>query len=107
MLFGNGDGTFAPQVVVDVGAVSAVVTGDLDGDGIADLAVATNGGIRIVHNNGDRTFMPVDSYPCGCGRLALADVNGDGLLDVIGASLTQLQFTITGGDSVSVLLHRH
>jgi hypothetical protein len=40
VLFGNGDGTFAPGVDFPAAAVSLAV-GDLDGDGRPDLATAT------------------------------------------------------------------
>jgi hypothetical protein len=107
VLFGNGDGTFAPQQIVAVGGVSMVAVGDIDGDGVPDLAVAKNGEIGIVRSNRDRTFAAIESYPCGCGRLALADVDRDGLLDIVGVPVSVTEYGRQGGEGLTVFIQRH
>jgi hypothetical protein len=60
--------------------------GDLDKDGWQDLVVETAVGLRVYHNEGGTGFTDVASS-VGLGQkpldTTLADVNGDGWLDVI------------------------
>jgi hypothetical protein len=92
-----GNGTFAPTVVTNVfscgdGTIDAA---DLDGDGDLDIVLTeeetcpgTNAHIFIFRNDGNQNFvrMPDVELP---GRLphglALADVTGDGNIDIITA----------------------
>jgi hypothetical protein len=96
VLLGNGDGTFRPAVDYDSGGQIAysVVAADVNGDGNPDLLVANwyassqdagQGSVGVLLGNGDGTFQPPVAYDSG-GTLpysiAVADVNGDGKLDV-------------------------
>jgi hypothetical protein len=89
ILLGKGDGTFQTPVAYPTGADSrAVATGDFNGDGILDLATANFGTststISILLGNGDGTFQTHVDYPNGQGLdlLTIADINGDGALDL-------------------------
>jgi len=95
VLLGKGDGTFQPAVVYGSGGDFAysVAVGDVNGDGKLDILVAnfyastscTVGPLGVLLGNGDGTFQPVILGGTAYGQLALADVNGDGKLDLVTA----------------------
>lgn len=89
---GNGDGTFGAGVSYNTGLSDGrgVTLGDLNGDGILDLvASGANGGVgrTIVQlGNGNGTFGTITSYLAegtNSYDATLADMNGDGILDII------------------------
>src|SRR6202453_1932206 len=96
VLLGNGDGTFQPAVAYNTGAADslALAVGDVNGDGKLDLLVVdacssnnscTNGILSVLLGNGDGTFQTAVNYASGGQSpqaIAIADVNGDGKLDV-------------------------
>jgi hypothetical protein len=73
------------------GANYAVASDDFNIDGASDLAISDQGHNAIVvrMSNFDGTFGAPTSYPLGSGNtpngLRAADVNGDGLMDVVAA----------------------
>jgi hypothetical protein len=88
---GNGNGTFqTPLTYPTVYTPFGLATGDINGDGIPDLVTAeTNangnvGNVGIFLGNGDGTFQPELSVAAGQGlsAAAVADLNGDGKLDI-------------------------
>jgi hypothetical protein len=88
---GNGDGTFQSPVtnILTLSRVFAVAVADVNGDGKADLLVAGdigNGGrVASLLGNGDGSFQAAVLYNTNgvAGPVAVADVNGDGKLDVV------------------------
>jgi hypothetical protein len=68
-------------------APSSVVTGDFNGDGKLDFAVAdqTNNQVAIFLGNGDGTFQSGASFKVGNGPVSIAagDMNNDGKLDLV------------------------
>lgn len=71
----TGFGDFFPQ---------SMVVGDFDRDGHADLAIGGSDTIRVGFGKGDFTFRDVVHYYApGIVHVDGADVNGDGLLDLI------------------------
>jgi hypothetical protein len=97
VMLGNGDGTFQAAVMYGSGgynsAWSAVVA-DVNGDGNLDVLVANecsdsecvqDGSVGVLLGNGDGTFKKAVAYDSGglmARSVSVADVNGDGDLDV-------------------------
>ncbi len=99
VLLGNGNGSFAVQQTFATGLGPAsvafvhplsVVMGDVNGDGIADIAVAnySSNSVSVLLGNGDGTFQTAQTFATESspGALALADTNGDGKSDLVVAN---------------------
>jgi len=65
VLLGNGDGTFKAAAYYPIGQeLNGIVSVDLRGNGILDLAAATLGeGVNVLLGNGDGTFELPIAYP--------------------------------------------
>jgi len=96
----NGDGTFT-DVALEAGLADPIQTwsaavGDFDNDGHMDLLVGassfTDGGHKLMRNNGDGTFTDVtagsgfDIFTGTSVEHATYDFNNDGYLDIMGNS---------------------
>jgi hypothetical protein len=100
VLPGNGDGTLGPPRFFSGPVAHSVALADLDGDGVRDIVVGNEGGLAVLPGDGAGGFDEPRRYagssdPWG---LVVADVNGDGTLDVL--------LTDPGYHAVYVLLHR-
>ncbi len=99
---GNGDGSFAsPKPVSLLGNAPIILAAaDLNGDKKMDLVVADQNGTVIAYlGNGDGTFRPASQIlQIAAAGLALADVTGDGIPDLLSVSLNTLTVYAGGGD---------
>lgn len=96
---------FSGVVNIATGTSAQVVaTGDIDGDGKTDLAISNSGSnnVSVLLNTstiGAFSFAPKKSYPVGSNPIGVAinDVNGDGLPDIISSNFMT--------DNISVLIN--
>ena len=117
ILLGNGDGTFQTGVAYDSGAAKpqSVAVADVNGDGKPDLVVANYctsgddkgncvsgaGGVGVLLGNGDGTFQPAVFYVLSPGypaSVAVADLNGDGKLDIVVGVFSNVDVMLGNGD---------
>jgi hypothetical protein len=87
---GNGNGTFqnATGVGIDLPNMSNIAAGDLDGDGVPDLAAHINDGHVAISIDpglvgGGAPVVQQIAMSNGGGDIELADMNGDGRLDMV------------------------
>jgi hypothetical protein len=111
-LINDGSGTYSagpPSLLPNSSSAQDVASGDLDGDGDPDLAVAVRdpqGAVQLMINNGAGSFsigvsIAVPERPRG---LAIADHDGDGDMDIAVAnrdSNSASVLTNTGGGNFS------
>jgi hypothetical protein len=100
IILGNGNGTFQSAAVTSVTTPRGITARDLNGDGIADLAIAhgnSPGYVAVALGNGDGTFQALVDYATDAGPqyVMAADLNGDGVVDLA---------VPTFGGNISILL---
>ncbi len=87
VLYARPDGSWTRQLLDTTdGSVrqGTVVIGDLDGDARPDVAVNQFGSVLVLHNRAGRWAATRHSLPAdtGASGIVVADVNGDGRLDL-------------------------
>ncbi len=87
-------GSFASPVSLYSGGANWVAVGDLNGDGIPDVALTDSVGVKVLLHTGAASSITyaapvavftqsVDPGVTGANLIAIADVNGDGLNDLV------------------------
>jgi Bacterial Ig-like domain (group 3)/FG-GAP-like repeat len=131
VLLGNGDGTFKSAVTYNAGGrgPGGVVLADVNGDGTPDVVVGNEcpaegticgeslpGVVSVLFGNGDGTLQAAITYQVGgfgalstgsASPVAAADLNGDGLVDIVATEcITFACDPVDGGGSeVGIMLH--
>ncbi len=117
IMLGNGDGTFTPAPTSPITAVGgtppceivtlqsncAIVVGDFNDDGVADLALTSpnDNTVIILKGHGDGSFTPFGS-PIAVGNfpeaLKIGDFNNDGIQDLAVANANDNTISILLGN---------
>lgn len=91
ILLNDGSGAFAPPSFVDSGCTGPAAgpiflrAADLDQNGHQDLVISCYSHLAVLYGQGGGAFAPAASYPgIGNAHFEVADIDGDGRLDVVG-----------------------
>ena len=106
---GRGDGSFGPAMTEPAGIYpQGLAIGDIDGDDLPDLVVADWGDVHdpgrvgVLLGVGDGTFWPWQELffgPSHPSDVRLADLDGDGALDLVVGNLYGFQYYPGKGDA--------
>jgi hypothetical protein len=102
VLLSNRDGTFQPAQIFDAGSTpQSVAIGDLNRDGLPDLAIADYfGGVSVLLGNGDGTFQSARMFPAGANpeSVTAGDFNRDGMIDLAVANYSSNDVAVLEGN---------
>ena len=90
VLLGNGNGTFqTPQMFAEPLGTNGLAVGPLTKGGHPSIALSSNSEAYLYFGNGARGFSGprIVSLP-GAGDLAIGDVNGDGIPDLVSSGVS-------------------
>ncbi len=98
---GNGNGTFVtpPSYFAVADNAGLLAAADLNGDGNLDLVVPNAGGsssVSVLIGNGAGSFAAAVNYATGATQpygLVLADINHDGVIDIVTDSLNSAKLS--------------
>jgi hypothetical protein len=106
VVMGNGDGSFGPASVYDVGnSAESVAIADVNANGVPDLVVGNSTGtVEVLMGTGLGTFMPRVDYGSNSAtdRFAIADMNSDGLPDIVTGSYSSVTVMLNTGGATAV-----
>ena len=97
---GNGDGTFQTSNTYGGGAYTSCIFHDMDGDGRPDAVCANllaGSGLAMLHGNADGSFNNTPFFTKAHisadvpWPVAVLDLNGDGILDIVATSSDGLE----------------
>ena len=104
VLLGNGDGSFQAAASYAAGDPVSVAVADLDGDTVPDVVTADSSGVftsvSVLLGNGDGSFQAAVPYWLGdrADTVALADLDGDTVPDVVTARGAYVRVLLGNGD---------
>jgi FG-GAP-like repeat len=78
---GNGDGTFQSPLTIPSRNALYSAPGDFNRDGKPDFVLGGQG-LKVFIGNGDGTFQPPQEIYSEYGPVSVADIDGDGRLDI-------------------------
>ena len=84
---GDGSGAFPPPLTQTITSAQDLVVAELTGDGRDDLVVLGSAGdTRSYAGQADGSLLEVDAFTAAGNHAVLADLDDDGLLDLVSAS---------------------
>jgi len=90
---GNGDGTFLPKTDIQLTGPNprSIVTADINADAKLDVVLGQGPGATVLLGNGNGTLQApvVHDFAGGVHSVVVADVDGDGKLDLCGSRFSQ------------------
>lgn len=82
---GNGDGSFKAPSLYQITDSNDIAIGDLNGDGMTDFGVISDGGLSIFIGNGNGTFSAARTYAIDVDATSIifGDLDNNGTIDAV------------------------